>query len=175
MDLFLNKLLCGFRKAHSTQHALYILLHSWQKELDNSSFIGKILMDLSKAYDCLSHDLIIAKFEADGLSKNSLKLLLDYLEGRKERVKIGSSNSFWSDAKRGVPQGSILGPLFFNVFINDLFIFIEICEICNFADDNTLYSSGVELSSILENLKHDTKTILNWFRINSLKANPGKF
>ena len=54
-------------------------------------------------------------------------------------------------------------------------MFIENCEICNFADDNTLYSSGVELSSILENLKHDTKTILKWFRINSLKANPGKF
>ena len=132
-------------------------------------------MDLSKVYDCLSNDLIIAKFEAYILSKNSLKLLLDYLERRKQRVKIGSSYSFCSDVKRDVPHGSILGPLLFNVFINDLFIFIENCEICNFADDNTLYSSGIELFSILENLKHDTKTILKWFRINSLKANPGKF
>ena len=106
MDLFLNKILCGFRKAQSTQHALFRLLQSWQKELDNSGFIGTILMDLSKAYDCLPHDLIIAKFEAYGLSKNSLKLLLDYLEGQKQRVKIGSSYSFWSDVKRGVPQGS---------------------------------------------------------------------
>ena len=106
MDLFLNKLLCGFRK---DQHALFELLHSWQKELDNSSFIGTILMDISKAYDCLPHDLIIAKFEAYGLSKNCLKLLLDYLEGRKQGVKIGSSNNFWSDIKRVVSQGSILG------------------------------------------------------------------
>ena len=90
-------------------------------------------------------------------------------------MKIGSSYSFWCDVKRGVPERSILRPLFFNTFINDLFMFIENCEICNFADDNTLYSSGIELSSILENLKHDTKTILKWFRINSLKANPGKF
>ena len=132
-------------------------------------------MDLSKAYDCLPHDLIITNFEACGLSKNSLKLSLNYLDGRKQSVKIGSSNSFWSDVKRGVPQRSILGPLFFNVFIDDLLMFIENCEICNFADDNTHYSSGVELSSTLENLKHDTKTILKWFRINSLKANPGKF
>ena len=164
-----------FRKAHSTQHALFKLLHSWQKELDNSGFISTILMDLSIAYDCLPHDLIIAKFEAYRLSKNSLKLLPDYLEGRKQRVKIGSSCSSWSDVKGGVPRGSILGPLFFNVFINHLFMFIESCEICNFADDNTLYSSGIELSSILENLKHDMKTIFKWFRVNSLKANPGKF
>ena len=60
-ETFLNKLLCGFRKAHSTQHALFRLLQKWQKELDSSGIVGTILMDLSKAYDCLPHDLIIAK------------------------------------------------------------------------------------------------------------------
>ena len=83
--------------------------------------------------------------------------------------------SSWYDVKRGVPQGSISGPLLFNVFINDLFMFIENCEICNFADDKTLYSDGMGLSSILENLKQDMKVISKWFRINSLKANSGKF
>ena len=175
MDTFLNKLLCGFRKAHSTQHALFKLLQRWQKELDNSGLVGTILMDLSKAYDCLPHDLIIAKFEAYGPSKSSLSLLLDYLTSCKQRVKIGSSYSVWNEIKRGAPQGPILGPLLFNVFINDIFMFIEKSEICNFADDNTIYDCGKDLSNILENLKHDMKILLKWFRINSLQANPGKF
>ena len=132
-------------------------------------------MHLSKAYDCLPHDLIIAKFEAYGLSKSSLSLLLDYLTSRKQRVKIGSSYSIWNEIKRGVPQGSILGSLLFKAFINDIFIFIEKTEICNFADDNTIYDCGEDLSNILENLKHDLKILLKWFKINSFQANPGKF
>ena len=93
-----------FRKAHSTQQALFKLLHSWQEELHNSGFIGTILMDFSNAYDCLPLDFILAKSEAYGRSMNSLKVLLDYLEGRKKRVKLGSSNSFWSDLKISVPH-----------------------------------------------------------------------
>ena len=174
MDTFLNKLLCGFRKAHSTQHALFKLLQ-WQNELDNSGLVGTILMDLSKAYDCLPHDLIIAKFEIYGLSKSSLSLLLEYLTSREQSVKIGLSYSIWNEIKRGVPQGSILGALLFNAFINDIFTFIEKTEICNFADDNTIYDCGKDLSNILENLKHDVKILLKWFRIKSLQANPGKF
>ena len=84
MNTFLNKLLCRFRKAHSTQHDLFKLLQQCQKELDNSGLVGTILMDLSKAYGCLPHDLIIAKLEAYGLSKSSLSLLLDYLTSRKK-------------------------------------------------------------------------------------------
>ena len=92
---FLNQLLCGFRKAHSTQHALFRLLQKWQKELDSGGFIGTILMDLSKAYDCLPHDLLIAKLEAYGPGNGSLNLLLDYLSFRKQRTKVGSAYSKW--------------------------------------------------------------------------------
>ena len=116
MDTFLNKLLCGFRKSHSTQHALFKLLKPWLKELDDSGLVDTILMDLSKAYDCLPYDFVIAKFDTNGLSKSSWSLLLDYLTSRKQRLKIGSSYSLWYEIKRGVPQGSIfrasiLGPV----------------------------------------------------------------
>ena len=84
IEHFLNQLLCGFRKAHSTQDALIRLLQKWQKGLDSEGFIGTILMDLSKAYDCLPHDLLIAKLEAYGLGSDSLNLLLDYLSFRKQ-------------------------------------------------------------------------------------------
>ena len=101
----------------------------------------------------MPHDLAIAKFEAYGLSKSSLSLLLDYLTSRKQRVKISSSYSVRNETTRDVPQGSILGLLLFNVFINNIFMFIEKSEICHFADDKTIYDCGEDLSNILENLK----------------------
>ena len=92
-ESFVNHILCGFRKAHSTQHALFKLLQSWQKELDNGGFVGTILMDLSKAYDCIPHELLIAKLKCYGIDNESLRLLLDYLTNQKQRTKIGSSFS----------------------------------------------------------------------------------
>ena len=174
MENFLNQLLCGFRKAHSTQHALFRLIQSWHKELDESGFVGTILMDLSKAYDCLPHDLMVAKLEAYGISKEILQLISDYLSYRKQRTKNGSAYSDWANVICGIPQGSILGPLLFNIFINDIFLVVEKSDICNFADDNTLYSHGSNLPLILNNLEHDLKNLLYWFKINSLKAKPGK-
>ena len=133
------------------------LIQKWQAERDSGGYVGTILMDLSKAYDCLSHDLLIAKLEAYGLDIGSLNFLLDYLTLRKHRTKVGSSYSKWSEIYRGIPQGSILGPLLFNIFINDIFFFVEKSEICNFADDNTIYSCGKDLPKIKEDLIYTMK------------------
>ena len=89
--------MCGFQKAYSTQHALFRLIQKWQAGLDSGGYVGTVVMDLSKAYDCLSRDLLTAKLEAYGLDVGSLNFVLDYLSLKKHRTKVGSSYSKWSE------------------------------------------------------------------------------
>ena len=171
----LSPKLCGFRKGHSTQHALLNLLKNWQKTSDKSGVIGTVLMDLSKAYDCLPHDLLIAKLSAYGFEDSATSLIFDYHSKRYQRVKIGSVFSSYLEILRGVPQGSILGPILFNIVINDLIFFIQETEVCNFADDTTIYSCSLNYEQVAHKLSNDTYIVLNWFKVNSMAANPGKF
>jgi len=170
-----NDLLAAFRKGHSCQSLLIRLIEDWKKALDNKEIVGALFMDLSKAFDCLPHGLLVAKLHAYGFSLSACDLICSYLSGRKQRVKIGNNRSSWADLKKGVPQGSILGPLLFNVFINDLFLFIEKCMLYNYADDDTLSKSSADLTEVMDCLKHDSDIALKWFHDNGMQANPGKF
>ena len=109
------------------------------------------------------------------MDRNSLKLMYSYLTGRTQRVKVGSSYSSLGKIKIGVPQGSVLGPLLFNIFINDLFLIDLESEICNFADDNTIYARSNTLEEVIYNLENDLSSILQWFTENGMVANPEKF
>ena len=129
------------------------MLERWKKALDKSKIAGAILTDLSKAFDCLNNELLIAKLEAYGFSHTSLAYIYSYLSGRKQRTKVNNALSSWSNIEDGVLQGSILGPLLFNIYINDIFYFVSFGNITNYDDDNTPYSKGKYRGSVTKLLK----------------------
>ena len=167
--------LCGFRQNYSTEDALLQLLENWRKHLDKQEIVGAIACDLSKAFDTIPHDLIIAKLEAYGFGYNALKLISSYLTNRMQRCKVGSEFSSWVELLIGFPQGSVLGPILFNIFINDFLFFTSDSYICNFADDQTIYCHHKSIESVTSQLETDIALAITWFRVNSLVPNPDKF
>ena len=111
-------------------------------------------MDLTKAFDCIRHDLLIAKLDAYGFSREALILINDYLTNRQQRVKVNGSFSSWKGVTRGVPQGSVLGPPLFNIYINDPLLFIQNSDICNYADDTTIYACDKSLDKCSSRMVH---------------------
>ena len=134
-----------------------------------------MVMDLSKAFDCMPHDLLIAKFEAYGVQDQSIKMIKSYLSDREQRVRIGNVHSSWETSNKGVPQGSVLRPIFFNVFLNDIFYFIKRARVTNYSDDNTLFFAHPNFQIVKAYLEAETVKAIWWFSINLMQANTDKF
>ena len=107
----------------------------WKLSTDNKDFASGVFMDLNKAFDAINHQLLLAKLQACGFSKQAVSIIYSYLSNRKQRIKINNVHSSWKDLILGVRQGSVLGTLLFNIYVNDLFIFLKDVDMCNFADD----------------------------------------
>ena len=170
----LSKLLTGFRKNHSTQDCLMSMLEMWKNTLDKGGYVSAIFMDLSKAFDTLNHNLLIAKLGAYGFERDSLSFMKSYLKDRQQRVRVNNNFSSWEKIIAGVPQGSILGPLLFNIFINDLFVFVSSSNLSNYADDITLYASGFNLEEVKKCLSTDFDAVTTWFYENHMTFNARK-
>ena len=169
-----SKYQCRFRKGFNTQHCLLAMLEKWKRSIDNGKMFGALLTDLSKAFDCLDHELLKAKLNAYGFSLTALKLVHSYLSNRKQQTKINSSYSSWLEIIFGVPQGSILGPLLFSVFLIDLFFIIENTDIASYADDNTPYISADDIDGVIKSLEEASATLFKWFSGNLMKSNADK-
>ena len=175
MQLSSLYLLSAFRKRYSCQSTLLNMIEHFKKSLDNGEYVACLSMDLSKAFDCLPHCLTICKLYSYGVSREACTLIASYLRGRKQRIKLGNSRSEWAELLKGVPQGSILGPLIFNIFLNDIFYFVSNSDLYNYADDNCISVSHKDISVLSAQLENEAQVMAKWFADNSMKANADKF
>ena len=150
------------------------MLEKWKSAVDNKKVFGALLTDLSKAFDCLSHDLLIAKLNAYGFSMAALRLIQNYLSNWKQRTKINTEYSSWEEILFGALQGSILGPLLFNVFLCDLVLIINNTELASYADDNTSYAVGSNIEELIVKQQNSSKILFQWLSDNEMKSNPDK-
>ena len=171
----LSVFLSAHRSSYSSQHVLIRLREEWRQKLYSDHFVGAVLTDPSKAFDCIPHDLLIAKLSAYRLSDEALAYIFLYLSGQKQSVKINNCYSIFQLILSEVPQGSILGPILLHIFVNDLILFIKQANLHNYADDNIIIFFSICLSYLKTALENESVEAINWLRQNNMLVNPKKF
>ena len=174
IDPLLSKYQCGLRKGFSAQHCLLAMFEKWKNVVDKGKVFGALLTDLSKAFDSLPQELVIAKLNAYGFKLPALRLMHSYLSHRKQRTKVNHAYSSWDEILFGVPQGTILGPILLNIFLSDLFLVISNTDFSSYADDNTIYESGNSIDDVISSLQESAEKLFQWFSHIQMKGNTDK-
>ena len=165
----------GFRKRSSTEHVLLRFLQTCEASVDKRNYLdGAILMDLSKTFDCIEYNLLIAALAPYGLFRDGLKLIKSYLTKRKQGVKHNGSYSTYRDITIRAMQESVLGPLLFNIFINGIFLLVQNAIICNYEDDITIYEWNSNLDTIINRVETDSSILAKWISENYMKLSKEK-
>ena len=171
----ISPFISAYRKNYNTQYVVIRLLEEWRKNLDKNYVVGGVVMDLSQAFDCVPHDLLLTKLAAYGVDEHFLCYIYSDLLNRKQCVRINNINSEFLTVISGVPQGSIVGQILLNCFFNDFFYIIEIANAHNFADDNMLTAFANNIQNLIYLLESESSVTIKWFKDNKMIINPGKF
>ena len=163
----------GFRKSYSTDTCLMHLTDYIQLEMDKGNYVGMILLDLQKAFDTVNHDILLGKMKPMGCSNSAVKWFRSYLSDRKQLIDLSGTRSELDRIACGVPQGSILGPLLFLMYVNDMEIAVQ-CKFLLYADDSALLIPGRNLKDIEKQLSRELSCISEWLVDNKLSLHLGK-
>ena len=163
----------GFRENHSTNHALISIIEKIQKAITDSKFAIGIFIDLQKAFDTVNHSIILEKLNHYGISGIGNAWFKSYLNDRQQFVSIDGENSDFTTTEHGVPQGSVLGPLLFLIYINDLHQCITNSNTFHFADDTNLLKKNIN-TNIVRQLNLDLKALNHWLMANKISLNSSK-
>ena len=164
----------GFRKSHSTSHTLINIVERIRKTLDEGNFACGVFVDLQKAFDTVDHSILISKLNHYGIRGIANNWFKSYLSNRSQFVSISSSKSTIKIIPHGVPQGSVLGPLLFLIYINDLHRAIFSSETFHFADDTHLLHFNSDLLSLCNRVNRDLRSLQSWLKANKISLNAGK-
>ena len=164
----------GCRQKYSTVHVLISLTESIRKNLDEGNIGCGIFVDLQKAFDTVEHDILLSKLEHYGIRGLANEWFKSYLSNRKQYVSINGYDSNLADVKFGVPQGSVLGPLLFLIYINDLNQALKFCKVHHFADDTNLIHFSKSVNRLNKHVNLDFKNLTYWLNANKISLNVKK-